>query len=297
MVVMLTGATGYLGGRLLTRLKKESHMVFCVVRKSSNTESITQLADGVFSYDEFQDLYQIMKIVSPELIIHVAGVFFNDHQEDTIEELLNGNIMFSTILLDAANRAGCNKIINTGTCWQRFLKECYNPINLYAATKQAFEAILEYYVRACGWKAITLELFDVYGPNDTRKKVLNILRDLKEGESIGMTEGLQKMYLCHVEDVVEAYLCAMRLIERQEKATSRNFAVRDEKPLSLREIVLEYLRIADKNIAIHWGERPYREREFMDPEGVGMVLPGWKPQIRLSEGLKGYVDSTEEMRK
>ena len=63
---------------------------------------------------------------------------------------------------------GVKILVNTGTSWQHYENKDYSPVNLYAATKQSFEAILQYYVEVASLKAITLKLFETYGLDDPR---------------------------------------------------------------------------------------------------------------------------------
>lgn len=243
--------------------------------------------------DDRQTLYEEMEIVKPEIVIHLAGIFLSEHKDDDIAALIDSNIDFPTILFDAAYKSGCRRFINTASCWQNYQGESYNPVNLYAATKQAIEDILKYYVMAKGAEAITLNIFDSYGPNDLRKKVLNIVSGLKDGDSIGMSGGDQRMYLCYIEDIVSAYIQAINLLYSMKGGEYKKYAVRDESTYSLKEIITCYLTLSGKHINVRWGERPYRSREIMDPSGWGDVLPGWQIQYPLELGMKLYISSED----
>lgn len=115
--------------------------------------------------------------INPDIVIHIASLTSVTHDYSTIENLLRSNIEFPTKLLEAMEVAGVKKFINTGTTWQNYNSADYEPVNLYAATKQAFEDILKYYIFAKGFSSITLRLFDTYGPNDTRKNLYHYLID------------------------------------------------------------------------------------------------------------------------
>ena len=89
---------------------------------------------------------------------------------------------------------GVSKIINTGTFWQHYENREYSPTCLYAATKQAFESILHYYVEAKFLMIITLILFDSYGPSDPRPKLFSLLQEARQSEKvIAMSPGEQKI--------------------------------------------------------------------------------------------------------
>lgn len=284
MKIVVTGATGYIGNYLTKALSRE-HEIYAIVRKTSNTTDIQDYIKKIIYYRK-EDIYHQLAEIVPDFLIHLAGVFYGEHTPDNIEDLLESNVVFSTIIFDAAVSAGCRKIINTGTYWQQFSGESYNPVNLYAATKQAVEDILLYYVKAKDCNAVTLQIFDSYGPNDHRNKILNIINNLYDGEEINMSNGQQKMYYCHIEDLVSGYIRALEIVNKMEIGIYAKYALRGEEPMTLRTLVEDFLRIQGKNLKINWGAYAYREREIMDPSGIGVVLPGWKPKHKWSESVK-----------
>lgn len=284
MKIAITGATGYIGSHLVSTLSRENE-VYAIVRQSSDTTLIQDYVEKIVVFEK-ESIYQILSELKPDVLIHLAGVFYREHTPDNIGNLLEGNLMFSTVVFDAAVGAGCRNIINTGTYWQHFSGESYDPVNLYAATKQATEDILLYYVNVKGCSALTLQIFDSYGPDDPRNKILNIIKNLDDGQQMDMSGGQQKMYFCHIEDVVSAYVRALEIVEEMETGTYARYALRDEKPVSLRTLIEEFLRIQGKNVEINWGACAYRDREIMDPTGTGIVLPGWHPKYTWEQGVK-----------
>ncbi len=284
MRIAVTGATGYIGSHLVSAFCRK-HEVYAIVRTTSETAGIQAYVKEFIVYDSEQ-VYGRLAAIQPEVLIHLAGVFYGEHTADNIENLLNANLVFSTVVFDAAVSAGCKKIINTGTYWQQFAKEDYNPVNLYAATKQAAEDILMYYVKARRCSAVTLQIFDSYGPDDNRKKILNIIRELEDGARIDMSGGRQKMYYCHIEDLVSGYARALELLAEMAPGTAVRYALREEEPVMLRTLIEEFLRIQGKRLEINWGGRAYRDREIMEPAGIGTVLPGWTPRYSWQQGVE-----------
>lgn len=284
MKVLVTGSTGYIGSHLTFALSQE-HEVYVIVRETSNTTKIKDCVKKIIFYKK-ECIYDQLAEIEPDVLVHLAGVFYGEHTPDNIENLLESNVMFSAIIFDAAVAVGCRKIINTGTYWQHFSGEIYNPVNLYAATKQAGEDILLYYVKAKGCRAITLQIFDSYGPNDHRNKILNIIQRLDDGAQINMSSGQQKIYYCHVEDLVRGYVRALEILNGMKIGEYAKFALRDEKPIPLRTLIEDFLKIQQKNIKINWGACAYRSREIMDPSGIGTILPGWKPEHKWEQSVK-----------
>ena len=116
--------------------------------------------------------------------------------------------------------------------------EAYRPLNLYAATKQAFSDLMAYYTDAGLLRAVTLVLSDTYGPDDHRPKVLNLIRDAAlKGETIALSDGEQDYDVVHIDDVVRAFRMAGEQLLQSEGWKNEIFQVCATEPLSLRQTV------------------------------------------------------------
>jgi nucleoside-diphosphate-sugar epimerase len=223
----------------------------------------------------------------PDVVFHLASLFLSQHAIKDVNALIQSNVLFGSQLLEAMKVNQVTNLVNTGTSWQHYNNEDYNPVSLYAATKQAFEAILEYYVQACGIKVITLKLFDTYGPDDPRPKLFHLLRAFAtSGETLDMSGGEQFIDLVHIDDVTEAYLiAAQRLIECRAQQHER-YAVSSGNPMPLRDLVQLYTEVTGSAIHVNWGARPYRFREVMKTWTGGGSIEGWQPKLALADGMK-----------
>ena len=276
---LITGATGFVGSHLARRLVKDGWAVHVVVRSTSKLDLIHDIEDAIHFhvYDGTFDSMQVtLAKTRPDTIFHLASLFLSQHQPQDINTLIQSNITFGTHLVEAAVANGCFQFINTGTSWQHYENEDYNPVNLYAATKQAFEDILKYYVEAHGLKAITLKLFDTYGPDDHRPKLINLLKRAAEtGESLEMSPGEQLIDLVHVDDVVEAFCVAQDVVSEKNGKMFNDYGVSSGYSMSLKKIVSGLESVIGKEINVYWGGRPYRKREVMLTWNRFNILPGW----------------------
>jgi nucleoside-diphosphate-sugar epimerase len=293
--VLLTGATGFIGSQLTRRLIAEKHQVAILVRPDSTLEILQAVLPQmqVHVYDgSYACLVRALGFSQPELVIHVASLFLAQHNAEDVSRLIESNLKFPTQLLEAMSQLGIYQLINTGTSWQHYQNQAYSPVNLYAATKQAFESLLTYYAEAQGFKAITLKLFDTYGPGDTRLKLLPLLkRATNTGEILEMSPGEQVIDLVHVEDVMECFIAAGYRLLRGEVSLPEVYAVCSGEPLSLKELVETIAQISGKQLNVKWGVKQYRRREVMQPWTSGGTLPGWSPRISLAAGLREYIES------
>ena len=240
-----------------------------------------------------EELHDIVRRFAPQCVVHLASHFVAEHQPHDVAPLISSNLLFATQLADAAAAAGIEHFVNTGTSWQHYEGEAYNPVCLYAATKQAFDDILRYYRERFGLRVVTLELSDTYGPGDPRKKLLPLLVErVKHKQRLGMSAGEQRISLVFISDVVEAFVRALEIVGDLPPGQEARFGVVAAEQPSLRDLVALFERAAGVRLDIRWGERPYRTREVMVP-WQSPVLPGWRPRIDLATGIRRVLEAAD----
>lgn len=266
---LVTGATGFVGSNLCKKLIEQDWNVTIICRKSSKLDNLEEIKNriNIFEYDnDLKNMIKFLKENKFEIVFHLASLFIAEHESKDVDNLLNSNIVFGTHLLEGMKESENKLLINTGTSWQNYNSEEYNPVDLYAATKEAFEKILKYYVEAEEVRCITLKLFDTYGENDTRPKLINLLNKFAdEGKELDMSLGEQKLDLVHIDVVTNTFIKAYELLKNNEEIKNEVYGVSSGKQISLREIVENFERETGKKLKINWGARPYRKREVMEP--------------------------------
>jgi nucleoside-diphosphate-sugar epimerase len=290
---VMTGVTGFIGGKLAERLVADGWAVHAIVRPSSDTSKLPQgvechVADGV------TELTEVLRSAAPDLVFHLASLYLADHRPDQVDGLIASNILFAAQLAEAMTASGARRLVNTGTAWQHFETDAYRPVNLYAATKQAAEDIFHYYHDARGLSVLTLKLFDTYGPGDTRRKLVQLLIDAAlTGEPLGMSPGEQAVDLTHVDDVVGAFILAAERLLAAERPLQESFLVSGER-LHVRELVPLVSEVLDRPVPVELGARPYRAREVMEPvrPGPPSALPGWVPRWTLMDGIEALAGAS-----
>jgi nucleoside-diphosphate-sugar epimerase len=288
-IALVTGGTGFVGANLVRRLVKDGWETHIVIRHGSDMRMLTDIESVIRVHGHegsTEQLIDIMKLASPQVVFHLASLFLAQHAPQDVEPLIRSNLLFSTQLIEAMSVNGVRHLINTGTSWQYGENGDYNPVCLYAATKQAFETILMYYVAVSNLSAISLQLFDTYGPDDPRAKLFTLLRKTAStGEPLLMSPGEQLMDMVYIDDVLEAYLLAAERLLQGKVAHHEVYAVTSGKPIRLRHLVETYEQVIGRVLAVKWGERPYRSREVMRPWNNGTVVPGWEPKTALEAGM------------
>jgi nucleoside-diphosphate-sugar epimerase len=94
--------------------------------------------------------------------------------------------------------------------------------------------------------------------------------------------------LVHIDDVIEAFMCAGRAILQQESGR-KCYGVSTGHPVRLKDLVQLYEQVAGVRLPIQWGLRAYRDREVMVPWANCERVPGWKPKVGVAEGLRSLL--------
>jgi len=296
-VALVTGATGFLGEHLLQRLLVDGWETHAIVRPSSNATTLRDVlgSGNVHEHDgSTSGLINIVGSVCPLAVFHLASAVITDYVAVDVEPLIRSNILFGTQLLEAMAVAGVSVIVNTGTISQHYEGREYSPVYLYAATKQAFQDVLQFYCEARGLHAVTLELPDTYGPGDRRPKLLTLLANAaRTGETLALTPGEQFLDLLHVDDVVHGYeVAADGLLTGKFPSPSR-YRLSSGSLVRLKDVVELYRQATGHTVSVMWGGRPYRVREVMEPRSPVPVLPGWAPSRSLAAWLAESTVRTE----
>jgi len=288
MTILVTGATGYIG-REFVKAYSTRYNIIILARESSNIVQLEFLKCTVVKFKSFLEINNIFNDYSIDGVLHFASSIIVKHNIDQIDNLIDSNIKYGTYLLETCKKYDVKWFLNTGTFWQNYEDEEYNPINLYAATKEAFQDIGKYYTETSNLIFTTIKLNDTFGPNDTRPKIFNLWNQYsKSGEVLDMSEGEQIIDISYIEDVINAFKIMIENLQKDNNNHAYNnkcYVVSSNKKITLKELAKIFEDITDKRVTINWGARPYRDRELMSPYEKGIYVPNWKQKYTLEEAI------------
>jgi nucleoside-diphosphate-sugar epimerase len=288
-VSLLTGATGFIGSQLARAMLNDGWHVHAIVRPNSDMSSLEECRDAI-TFHVFDgsalSLRAAFDIARPDVVFHLAAWVVSECGLESLDRLIRSNIEFGAQLISAMVDFGVKKLVNTGTFAQFDPSGAYAPASLYAATKEAFETILQYAIDAKGMQVISLYPQHVYGPGDKNaNRLMNLLKKtLKEGQVLAMSPGRQLIDFVEVTDVARAYLVAAHRLMGTNLNKHERYSVGSGEQIELRELVSMIEKQVKRELPIQWGGRNYREREVMKPWS-GPHLPGWIPNVQLKEGI------------
>jgi UDP-glucose 4-epimerase len=227
-LILLTGATGFLGSHILNKLVKNGHNVAILKRSWSDIWRIDHLLDQIKVFNlDLISLEEVFQSVKPEYIIHLATLYSKFDSDVDMDNMYKSNVSFPANLLEIGIKYGLKGFINTGTFFEYSRnsgrvdeKALVIPINLYAKTKIEFEAILKLYSKKINIS--TLRIFTPYGEKDNFKLIPMIIQKALSGELIELSNEKKKLDFIYISDVVDAYILTLDVMMHKDKETSYN---------------------------------------------------------------------------
>ena len=203
--IFLTGGTGFLGSHLLAALEAGGHSVFAATRCDPSALP-PRLADARVEWIPVEASASVVEDIKPHAIIHLA-TDYGSHAR--LRDTLLANEAWPLGLLEAGVRVGTEVFLNTDSF---FAKPGYDYPHMrpYTLSKTNFLAWGRTVAAGSSIRFLTLRLEHVYGENDRPDKfVPALLRQLKAGETVQATSGIQRRDFIHASDVAKAFMTVL----------------------------------------------------------------------------------------
>lgn len=284
MRYLVTGSTGYIGKKLTQSLFNDGNSVACLVRSKARAISLEKAGVTVFVYDGTpQSVARAFEKTDYDTVFHLASVSASNSK---IEDILEANIKFGTFLLSSMSASASKRLVNVGTYWQNSFNTSFTPNSLYAATKQAYEDIIEYYSLNSGIRAITLRLHDVYGKDDFRGKVFQLVKlAAMNNESLDMTNGEQFLRPVHIFDVLSAFYRANEIIHADKTSVGKHevYWVAG-KVIQLKKLIEVFVLNSNLKVTLNWDVLDTNNTVPTNVK-IGNLLPDWTPEFDLTRSI------------
>lgn len=284
--IFVTGATGFIGSHLLSRLCELDASVYAVSRgQQPDTRRAIQWYQGDLA--DLPTTKKLLKAIKPDFIYHLASHVVGVRGTEAIVPTFQCNLMTTVNLLTAAQAVGCERFILPGS-----LEEPSSngtdvvPSSPYAVTKWASSAYARMFHALYQFPVVILRVFMVYGPaqRDLQKLIPYVIGSLLKGQVPQLTSGQRAIDWIYVEDVVEALL-ASALAENVEGKT---IDIGSGEVKTVQAVVQTLAGCMAFDGPLPFGARPDRQFEQVrvaDRRAAEELL-GWTPQVSLEEGLK-----------
>lgn len=278
--ILLTGATGYLGGYLSENFLNKGYKIIALALNRKEQYKYQNNKKAKVYYLDETSISQIFDNENVDIVIHTATLYGRNQEQLIMMEKVN--VEFPLTVLEEAIKHEVKMFVNTST----ILAKNLNP---YALTKNHFEDWLSLYSDKI--KCINLKLDHFYGPNDKPIKFIAwIIQQLKNNvDHIDLTEGSQTRDFIYIDDVVSAFNTVIDNEEKIPIGKLNTFEVGTGNKTSIKELVLIIQKEMNKQeITLNFGAIPYRKNEVLDYELnlSGLHLLGYKPEyLSIQKGI------------
>jgi nucleoside-diphosphate-sugar epimerase len=285
--VLVSGITGHLGREVARQLSQQQIAVYGLTRQAVAPDRTVDRTVRLLQIDgSTESVLAAFEQTNPDVVIHLAGLSRREHRSSDIEPFVAANILFGTQLLEGMRISGCRRMITAGTYLQHYGTDAFRAFNLYAATRQAFETLLEFYVDTYDMSAVRLTLADIYSEHDTRPKLMtDIAKAWTHSTPLNLRDPESFVDLIHLEDAAAAFLQAASMLESGDIPNRKlsRYSVSSGEDITALELVHRFERRAGRNLQITHDSATAPSRKIKPRRGE--PVPGWKPRITLEDGI------------
>jgi UDP-glucuronate decarboxylase len=302
MRILVTGGAGFLGSHLCDRLVSQGHDVICLDNYfTGRKKNIDHLLDchnfELMRHDitipVFLEVDQIYNLACPASPVH--------YQYNAVKTI-------KTSVLGAINVLGLAKRVKARVL-QASTSEVYgdpnvhpqredywghvNPIGVrscYDEGKRVAETLFFDYHRQNKVDIRVMRIFNTYGPrmhpNDGRV-VSNFIVQALRGETLTLYgKGRQTRSFCYVDDLIDGMV---RFMNQDRIIGPVNIGNPDE--FTIKELAEQVIRLTGSKSGIAYRPLPSDDPRQRCPDiRLARAKLGWKPTVKLAEGLTKTID-------
>ena len=243
--VLITGATGFIGGKLIQNLKNSKILII-----SRKKIKIKNKLIKVLIYKNFSDLILKLKKIKTKHIIHCATHYTKNHEINDIQKIFEANILLGNILLECSKKMNVRKFINLSTVWELNYNNLNDNLNLYTLSKKIFSKIINFFsIKNKKLKIYTIYLLDTFGEGDKRNKILNeIKKKLNNDKKIIIESENLTMNFLNIKDVISA----IKIVKNKNNLRKKEYIVCNSKNFKIKKIIEKYNFLNKKKFNINF---------------------------------------------
>ena len=282
--LLLTGTTGFVGSKFLLFALSNDFLVIDILRaKNKKNKIIKQLRSfypskykNIF-FSNNNELSRKLRNTKADYFINFATLYNNTHTHSQITDFIDSNVLFPTLIYDIIN-GKTKKMINFGSMMQHSRSEKLISKNLYAATKNAFEMISNYYANINSKsKFYNIKFYESVGNNDRRKKIIpTIIDNYKKNISTTILSKQLSLNIVHTDDIINSIMILLN-----NNIASGSYCIKNKKNIKISNLINTLNKGLNKKIKVKYGNKITISNNLNNLK----ILPKWKPIKNLENKI------------
>ena len=279
--ILFTGGSGFIGSNILNNIQHKNK-IYLIQRKESKKIVLKFKNIKIIKFKNYKILASKLKKLKINTVIHCATHYKKNHNQDDIEKFAKSNILLGNIILENIKNMKVKKFINFTTTWENEDGILSNPKNLYAAYKNGFNCLLQFYKKIYpSTKFIDLILVDTFGYNDKRKKIINTLKsNYRKNKITKIISKNLNLNLINVEDIVSAVDIILK-----KNIKSGRYILKNSKFINIFNLIKYINKNSHKKIKIKWLSNIKIKDKFLKYK----KLKSWKPKKSNISNIKNLI--------
>jgi UDP-glucose 4-epimerase len=291
--ILVTGAAGFLGSAVMSRLRKEGRNVVGLDLKEDRARGIKGC-----DLSQSEELQTTLAGLEIDSIVHCGAISGPMLHREEPAFVAGTNINSTLNLLELARARAARRFVFCssgsvyGVCDPRLPvseETSLHPTSIYAASKVAGEALVEAYQTAYGVEGVSLRIAAIYGSGrHTACHIRDMLAAALAGRRLEIAYGYdQRFHFVHVDDVAAAVTAALVTV----RIARPSYNIAGDSGVSLGALADFVRRSApDAEIEVKHGIDPLSDIQGPYDLSAAAQDLGWRPAITLEEGVRSYAE-------
>ena len=309
--MLVTGAGGFIGAHLASKLVSSGARVRGLVRYNSRNErgALDWLEPDVASEievvsGELRDVESVARAVhGAEVVFHLGAQIAIPYSYVNPRDFLEVNALGSLNVAQAALSAGVERVVHTST------SEVYGsaqtvpitedhplePQSPYAASKVAADKLMDAFHRSFDLPVTIVRPFNTYGPFQSARAIIpTVVSQALAGGPVRLGSLHPRRDLTFVEDTAAGFIAAARA----SGVVGRTMQLGTGHDVSVGDLVEQVGELTGTPLVVEQEAERVRpeksevERLVSSPE-IARELTGWEPTVPLREGLARTIEWIE----
>jgi UDP-glucose 4-epimerase len=287
--VLITGAAGFYGQNLLSRLSGSGAHVVSVCRDLSKVSAIAQEQCKWVEADlaDRAQTDELFRVTKPSIAFHLTSASLGGTEIANVRASIAGDLMPTLNILESAARSQVGRVVLPCSMEEPFPaidadSELAIPETPYALSKLVCGLYGRFFRHAYDLPVVVVRCFLTYGPHQKPYKLIPyVIRSLQRGEAPKLSSGTRLIDWVYVDDLVSALIAAATV----PQIPDRVLEIGTGELRTIREVVTIIRDLMGGPEPV-FGAVAARGHERAARIGPALSLLNWTPKTSIESGLR-----------